>query len=237
MITRPIAAAALLALMVPEANASFWDFFKKGSVDTGPGAGKGGVLVTDPSTDTGEKSVAAIMENISNMADTANDLMGAESDSHESYLKEVQKGIGAPSTGYKIEKLEVQRDPLDLVTRRQMFENMAHDDRLSQEKMRPFLLYCEALQTHEARMAVYYQALNNKIEANNARLNWTERMKLQAEVGIIAGRIALADQQMRDIANQAKMRGHLERQKQAIRGVRRRAEDDAAKAMLQVPVP
>ncbi|MDD2765269.1 MAG: hypothetical protein PHE83_14995 [Opitutaceae bacterium] len=205
----------------------------KGTAAGGPGAGKGGVLIVDIPGDAAASTIAALEENIANLTGTVSDLSGKGPQSHVGLTDEVLKGIGQPAAGMAVDPYVLKFDPAILEARQLALQQLrAQTDGA---RYQPFILYLEALQAHDARLLAYVQRVNALIAVNNGKLNYQQRVRLAAEMGLLQGQLTIADQEVRDAANRATVAGTLERMQDAQDELRTKARASEVNAMLGAP--
>jgi hypothetical protein len=192
-----------------------------------------GLVIMDIPGDAAASTLAGLVENVANMTGTVSDLSGKGPQSHVGLTDEFLKGIGTPSAGIKSDPYVLTFDPAILEARALFLKQMQAEPDAA--KYQAFILYVQALQANDARMLAYVQRINTLVKVNDSPLNYQQRVRLAAEMGLLRGQLTIADQEMRDVANRATISGTNERLKDAQRELEAKQRDARSQGMLAVP--
>lgn len=207
----------------------WWIYAAPGSHTTGPGAGSSGKLTISP-IETAEGTVLSqIWDGVLSFSEQVNTLAGDSTDKQD----EVQKAIGESATGIDVDPAKLDVDQLNLANRIKMLEALKSSG--DADKYQHFIAYAEALQAHESREQLFAERLNTLIKVNHGKLDWQQRVRLAAETGLLGGQHAIAQQQMVEIENRARVAGTVDRMKAAADERRRLQTQADIESMLGGP--
>lgn len=195
-------------------HAGMFDVFKfasKGGPKEGPGQGMIGAMTIDIPTNLGEMIHTSILDNVSNMVEDNDEKEKIK----DAQTKQIQEAIGTSSTGLRVEEYKWTADPMALAVRQNLITTLKAD--ANAQAYTPFLAYFNAVQSHEARTQVFAQRLNTLIKTNNtAALNWQQRTRLGAEIGLYEAQKTLAEMEIRENYNRALLSHQSDRLTEAV---------------------
>ncbi len=202
--------AILAGWLCPAVHAQlphWWVYAPKGThVGGGPGAAAPpGALVVSP-VETGLASnLSVLIESIGNLTDSLGDLSSKQEDER----KIIQASIGPRAAGEDLGQIKPDVDPVSLARRRQMIEELK--SRPDADKYQHFITYFETMQTHEARELLFIERANTLMKVHQRPLNWQERIRLAAEVGILNTQDTISRQEAVEAYNRAVVKASVDR--------------------------
>jgi hypothetical protein len=205
----------------------------RGTASSGPGQGAGGVLILDIPGDAASSTLGALAENIANLTGTVSDLSANGTQSHVGLTNEFLKGIGQPASGIKTEPYSLTFDPALLEGRAMLLRQLQASPDAA--RYQALILYLQASTANDARMLAYGSRLNTLIKVNESPLNYQQRVRLAAEMGLLQGQLTIADQEMRDVSNRAVVSGSLQRMQDAFKELNAKARAGQIDGMLGAP--
>lgn len=207
-------ALVLVTFGITALHAGIFDVFKfatKGGPKEGPGQGMVGAMTIDIPTNIGEMIHTSILENVANMVEDNDEKEKIK----DAQTKEIEAAIGKSSVGIHVEEYKWTADPMSLAVRQNLIATLQKD--ANSKAYSPFLAYFNSVQTHEARTQVFAQRLNALIKTNNtAALNWQQRTRLGAEIGLYDAQKALAEMEIRENYNRALIARESQRMDDAV---------------------